>query len=101
MKKKCRVCGQPKDSYAFGSNRNERDGLMRVCRACRSHQRAIGPRYAVTVKSKKCRECLITKRASAFTVNASVKTGLDRAIKQPLFCKSRYEQAGHLAFMFR
>jgi hypothetical protein len=22
-------------------------------------------------------------------------------IKQPLFCKSRYEQAGHLAFMFR
>jgi hypothetical protein len=24
-----------------------------------------------------------------------------RAIKQPLLCKSRYEQAGHLAFMLR
>ncbi len=23
------------------------------------------------------------------------------SIKQPLFCKSRYEQAGHLAFMLR
>ena len=86
MKKKCRGCGQQKDSSAFGSNRKERDGFMRVCRACRSHQRAEGPRYAVTVKLKKCRECLKTLRSSAFSINRSVPTGLDRVCRT---CKRR------------
>ena len=31
----------------------------------------------------------------------AVLTGKRQWIKQPLFCKCRDEQAGHLAFMFR
>ena len=82
MKKQCRACGERKDSSAFGSNRNERDGLMRVCRACRSHQRANGPRYAVAVRSKKCRECRRRKPASAFSINRADRTGLDGLCRQ-------------------
>jgi hypothetical protein len=78
MFKKCRHCGERKDSSAFARNRNEQDGLMRVCRACRGVQRKSGPRYGLTVKSKKCRGCLRRKAASAYSINRSDKTGLDR-----------------------
>lgn len=78
MKKKCGECGRRKDASQFGSNRTNKDGLMRVCRACRRNQRARGPRYEVAVRSKKCRGCLNRQSASAFSNNRSDKTGLDR-----------------------
>jgi len=51
---------------------------MRVCRACRRQQRSKEPRYEVTVKSKKCSGCLKKQSVSAFSINRSDKTGLDR-----------------------
>jgi hypothetical protein len=51
---------------------------MRVCRTCRKTQRARGPRYEVAVRSKKCKGCLKRLSASAFSINRSDKTGLDR-----------------------
>lgn len=34
-------------------------------------------------------------------LTAEVIKAIRTLIKQPLFCKCRYELAGHLAFMFR
>ena len=78
MRKTCRECGTRKESSDFSSNRNEKDGLGRVCRACRRQQRLKGPRYEVTVKSKKCSGCLKKQSVSAFSINRNDKTGLDR-----------------------
>lgn len=90
MKKKCRDCRQRKDSSAFSNNRNERDGLMRVCRGCRSHHRAQGTRYGITVKTKQCSGCLERKAASSFSINRADRTGLDRLCRE---CKQTVNSA--------
>lgn len=39
MSKKCKVCGKEKQSFDFCVHKNNRDGLMTICKSCRNSQR--------------------------------------------------------------